>query len=42
MPTTFRQNAGLDANRDGKIIKSEVAAKLYAMRAEGLRPGNSA
>lgn len=41
-PTTFRQNAGLDANHDRSIVKAEVAAKLYAMRAEGLRPENAA
>jgi hypothetical protein len=41
-PTTFRQNAGLDINRDGAITKAECAAKLYAMKAEGLQPGNSA
>lgn len=37
---TYRQNAGLDANRDARVTKAETAAKLYAMRAEGLRPGN--
>lgn len=42
MPTTYRQNAGLDANRDGAITKAECAAKLYAMKAEGLRPENVA
>lgn len=41
-PTTFRQNAGLDINRDGAITKAECAAKLYAMKAEGLQPGNVA
>ena len=41
-PTTYRQNAGLDANRDGSITKAEVSGKLYAIRAEGLRPENSA
>lgn len=41
-PTTFRQNAGLDINRDGSITKAECAAKLYAMKAEGLLPGNVA
>ncbi|HET6941458.1 MAG TPA: hypothetical protein VFH89_04785 [Sphingomicrobium sp.] len=39
-PTTFRQNAGLDLNRDGEITKAECLDKLRAMRAEGLRPGN--
>lgn len=41
-PTTFRQNAGLDINHDGAITKAECAAKLYAMKAEGLLPGNVA
>lgn len=41
-PTTFRQNAGLDINHDGAITKAECAAKLYAMKAEGQQPGNSA
>jgi hypothetical protein len=39
---TYRQNAGLDENKDGKVTKAETAAKLYAMRAEGLRPENVA
>lgn len=39
-PTTYRQNAGLDANHDGEITKAECAAKLFAMKAEGLKPGN--
>lgn len=38
-PITYRQNAGLDANRDGVITKAECAAKLYAMKAEGQSPG---
>ena len=41
-PTTYRQNAGLDANRDGAITKGECTAKLAAMKAEGLRPENVA
>lgn len=36
----YRQNAGLDTNKDGKITKAETVAKLYAMRAEGMRPEN--
>jgi hypothetical protein len=36
----YRQNAGLDSNRDGRVTKAETAAKLYAMRAEGLKPEN--
>lgn len=41
-PTTYRQNAGLDANQDGMITKAECSAKLYAMKAEGLKQGNVA
>jgi hypothetical protein len=36
----YRQNAGLDTNRDSRVTKAEAAAKLYAMRAEGLRKDN--
>jgi hypothetical protein len=39
-PTTYRQNAGLDANHDGTITKAECTAKLFAMKAEGMRPEN--
>lgn len=41
-PTTYRQNSGLDTNRDGMITKAECSAKLYAMKAEGLKPENVA
>ncbi len=41
-PTTYRQNAGLDANLDGVITKAECAAKLYAMKAEGMKGENMA
>lgn len=41
-PTTYRQNAGLDTSRDGKVTKAECAEKLYLMRAEGFRVGNAA
>lgn len=33
----YRQNAGLDKNRDGRVTKAECAAKLYALKAEGLK-----
>lgn len=39
-PTTYRQNAGLDVNKDGEITKAECCTKLFAMKAEGLRPEN--
>lgn len=42
MPTTYRQNAGLDVNKDGGIIKAEASAKLNAMLAEGMTDKNSA
>lgn len=38
----YRQNSGLDLNRDGKVTKAECSAKLYAMRAEGQKPANRA
>lgn len=41
-PTTYRQNAGLDINKDGEITKAECSAKLFAMKAEGQRPENIA
>ena len=34
-PTTYRQNAGLDLNKDGKITKSEAAAKVLAKLERG-------
>ena len=40
MPKTFAQNAGLDLNKDDEITKAECSAKLYAMKAEGLRKEN--
>lgn len=39
-PTTYRQNAGLDVNRDGEITRGECLTKLRAMRLEGAKPGN--
>lgn len=40
--TAYRQNAGLDLNKDSRVTKAECSAKLYAMRAEGLKPENAA
>ncbi|PWE13080.1 transglycosylase SLT domain-containing protein [Alcaligenes faecalis] len=34
-PTTYRQNAGLDLNKDGKITKAEAAAKVLAKLQRG-------
>lgn len=39
-PTTYRQNAGLDANKDGAITKSEAAAKVRSALERGMRPEN--
>ena len=41
-PTTYRQNAGLDLNRDGVITKAEAAAKVRDKLEKGLRPENVA
>lgn len=38
----YRQNAGLDTNKDGRVTKAETAAKVSALLPEGLRPGNVA
>lgn len=35
--TSYRQNAGLDANRDGKITKAEATAKVQAKLDKGMR-----
>lgn len=37
-PTTYRQNAGLDLNGDGRITKAEAAAKVLAKLERGRRP----
>ena len=39
-PTTYRQNAGLDSNKDGKITRAECLGKITAMRVEGFLPRN--
>lgn len=39
-PTTYRQNAGLDANKDGVITKAEAASKVQAKLLRGIRPAN--
>ena len=39
-PTTYRQNAGLDVNKDGAITRGEAIAKVNARRADGFRLGN--
>lgn len=34
----YRQNAGLDANRDGVVTKAEASAKVYKKFVRGLAP----
>lgn len=36
----YRQNAGLDKNKDGKVTKLEAAALVTALYSEGRQPGN--
>lgn len=38
----YRQNSGLDADRDGKVTKDEAADKVRAMLAHGYLPSNAA
>lgn len=38
----YRQNAGLDANTDGRVTKAEASARVQAMLDEGLQPANAA
>lgn len=38
-PTTFRQNAGLDLNKDGNITRGECLAKINEKLTKGLKPG---
>lgn len=40
-PTTYRQNAGLDGNRDGVITKAEAAAKVREKLRTGMAPANA-
>ncbi len=39
-PTTFRQNAGLDVNRDGLVTRAECLVKVNERLARGLKEGN--
>jgi hypothetical protein len=41
-PARYRQNAGLDTDRDGHVTKLEACARVLAIRDEGLRPLNAA
>jgi hypothetical protein len=38
-PTTFRQNAGLDINKDGKVTREECLIKIKQKLAKGLQKG---
>lgn len=38
----YRQNSGLDADKDGKVTKLEAAYKVRVKYLQGMRPGNSA
>jgi hypothetical protein len=40
MPTTFRQNAGLDVNKDGLVTRAECLVKVNQKLAKGLLPNN--
>lgn len=39
-PTTYRQNAGLDVNKDGSITRAECIAKVKAKLDKGYLPEN--
>lgn len=39
-PTTFRQNAGLDLNKDKKITRAECLSKILGKLDKGLQPEN--
>ena len=39
-PTTYRQNAALDLNRDGQITRAECLAKIKEKQAKGFLPAN--
>ena len=41
MPTTYRQNSGLDLDRDGNVTKYEAAAKVRKELERGLLPENA-
>lgn len=39
-PTTYRQNSGIDMNKNGQITKAEATAKVTKLYEEGFKPGN--
>lgn len=38
MPKTYRQNSGIDINKDGLVTKAEAAAKVNAKLVRGMLP----
>jgi hypothetical protein len=40
MPTTFRQNAGLDVNKNGQVTRAECLKKVNGKLVKGLKPAN--
>lgn len=40
MPTTFRQNSGLDLNKDGQVTRAECLSKIVGKLAKGRLPAN--
>jgi hypothetical protein len=36
----YEQNAGLDADHDGRVTKAEASARVQAMLVQGLQPAN--
>lgn len=40
-PTAYRQNIGLDVNKDGVVTKREATARVSALLEEGMQPGNA-
>lgn len=39
-PVAYRQNAGLDQNKDGTVTKTEAAARVHVLLGEGFEPHN--
>lgn len=37
-PTAYRQNSGIDINRDGLVTKAEAAAKVQGKLVKGMQP----
>jgi hypothetical protein len=41
-PARYLQNRGLDLDKDGRVTRGEICARILATREEGLRPENLA